>query len=230
MSINIALDAETVFITNSFQGAKRDVLSVDEHLYDQIVMLGIDKNLTDSIKIELTAAVDEHFVETCFNVDKLTSFCVENAVNYLINASPTAYLCNTAYYHMLNKKQNTIFIHIPSIGRMNSDFMKLLIDLFRNWNIVFSKQYPDVNPNSERIFFLYILRILIFILQSTYRTGKCYKKSPLHKKKGDFFIRKMHKKTHLLFLNFCFRKSILFLEKCEKKPYNAKHTRYHKKY
>lgn len=133
------LDTEAFFITNSFQGAKRDILSVDESLYDKIIMFGIDKNLTDSVKIELTAALDGHFLNTCFDVDELAALCRKSDINYSISVSPNEFLCNTAYYYMLNKKQNAIFIHIPSIARMNSDFMKLLIDLFRNWHTAFSE-------------------------------------------------------------------------------------------
>lgn len=70
----------------------------------------------------------------------------------------------------------------------------------------------------------------LYTRQHADRTGKCYKKSPFYKKKGDFFIRKMHKIPHLFRLNFCFCNSFYLLEKCKKMPYNAKHTRYHKKY
>lgn len=127
-----ALNSQALFITNSFQGAKRDVLSVNEELYDSVFMFGIDKSLTDSIKIELSAAVEGDFLDTDFDIEKLTSLCDQSCINYSINNSPAVSLCNTAYYYMLKKKRNTIFIHIPSIGRMNPDFMKLLTDLFAN--------------------------------------------------------------------------------------------------
>ncbi len=125
------LNAEKAFITNSFQGAKRDILSVNETLYDKIIMFESDKNLIDSVKIELTAALDGKLLNTCFDIDELTSLFEINAIKYSINDSPTTFLCNTAYYYMLNKNSNTIFIHIPSIKGMGSELIDKLVFILK---------------------------------------------------------------------------------------------------
>ncbi len=127
-------NAESFFITNSFKGAKRDILSVNETLYDKIVMFGSDKNLIDSVKIELTAALDGKLLNTCFDIDELTSLFEINAIKYSINDSPTTFLCNTAYYYMLNKNPNTIFIHIPSIKYIKYDLIDKLVFMLSDFD------------------------------------------------------------------------------------------------
>lgn len=49
---------------------------------------------------------------------------------YYISKAPTKYLCNAAYYHMLKKNPNTVFIHIPSLKGMNETLMNKLADIF----------------------------------------------------------------------------------------------------
>ena len=55
----------------------------------------------------------------------------DSGVAYTVSDKPTAYLCNAAYYHMLKKNRNTVFIHIPSIKGMNDVLMNQLLRLFQ---------------------------------------------------------------------------------------------------
>ena len=54
----------------------------------------------------------------------------ESNISYYISKAPTKYLCNAAYYHMLKKNPNTVFIHIPSLKGMNETLMNKLADIF----------------------------------------------------------------------------------------------------
>ena len=123
------LEQESVFLTNSFQGLKKD-LSVVNAQFDTVIMFGVDKKLTNHIRIETCAEYNDEFICTSFNIDALERECKKALIAYSISNKPTGYLCNAAYYHMLKKIPNTVFIHIPSIKWMNDEMMKKLICLF----------------------------------------------------------------------------------------------------
>lgn len=123
-----ALNKPFMLLTNSFQGVERDIENINEH-YDAIIMIGVDKDLKSSIRFEKCAEYNGEMQHTDFDIDTLTQKCDTMSIPYHISDKPTKYLCNAAYWHMLRKFPNTIFIHIPSIGKMNPEFMKSLIDL-----------------------------------------------------------------------------------------------------
>lgn len=126
-----ALNRETLLLTNSFQGIERDIGGLC-FPYDSVVMFGVDKTLTNGIKIEGCAEHNGETIYSTFDMNLLTHKCNEVKIPFHILFKPTKYLCNFAYWHMLRKVPNTIFMHIPSIRGMNPDFMKLLIASFRN--------------------------------------------------------------------------------------------------
>ena len=123
-----ALNKPFVLLTNSFQGVERDIVKIKEH-FDAIIMIGIDKSLKNCIRFEKNAKYNGEMLHSDFNTNALTEKCDEMEIPYHISFRPTEYLCNAAYWHMLRKYPNTIFIHIPSIGKMNTKFMQSLIDL-----------------------------------------------------------------------------------------------------
>jgi len=51
-------------------------------------------------------------------------------ISYTVSDKPTRFLCNAAYYHMLKKNPNTVFIHIPSLKGMSIELMNKLIKTF----------------------------------------------------------------------------------------------------
>ena len=53
-------------------------------------------------------------------------------VSYIISDKPSHYLCSAAYYHMIKKNPNTVFVHIPSLKGMNIDLMNKLIKTFND--------------------------------------------------------------------------------------------------
>ena len=54
------INGDKLFLTNSFQGLEKDILSLRTD-YDAIYMLGIDKNLKNSIRIETCANYNGDF-------------------------------------------------------------------------------------------------------------------------------------------------------------------------
>lgn len=123
--------AHYVLLTNSFQGLKKDISSIGSD-YDAVYMFGVDKHLTDKIRIEMCAENNHETVTTSFNTAQLEEQLRAVGISYIISNQPTSYLCNAAYYHMLKKNPNTVFTHIPSLRGMTTEMMQRLIDIFRS--------------------------------------------------------------------------------------------------
>ena len=119
---------DRLFLTNSFQGLEKDILSIKAE-YDVVYMFGVDKNLRNSIRIETCANYNGESVNTSFDILTLEKAIKNSGASYTISNKPTAYLCNAAYYHMLKKNRNTVFIHIPSIKGMNDVLMNKLLNI-----------------------------------------------------------------------------------------------------
>lgn len=116
---------DTIFLTNSFQGLEKNISSAELN-YDAIIMLGSDKNLNNSIRIETCAKYDSEVVYTGFCTDLLVRRFCEGSVAYSFSEKPTEYLCNAAYYQMLKRNPNTVFIHIPSSKGMSEQLLGAL--------------------------------------------------------------------------------------------------------
>jgi hypothetical protein len=121
------LNGAVLFLTNSFQGLERDINTADGN-YDVVYMLGVDKSLKDKIKIETCAEYNGERIFTAFNIPELEKRFT-NKLSCSISNCPTIYLCNAAFYHMLKKNKNTVFIHIPSISGMNNCLKEAIIEL-----------------------------------------------------------------------------------------------------
>ena len=123
------LNCRALFLTNSFAGLEKDISSFDCG-FDTVYMFGIDKNLVDKIRIDLCACYNSEHICTDFDLLPLERKLNESNISYYISKKPTQYLCNAAYYHMLKKNPNTIFIHIPSLKGMNDTLMNKLAEFF----------------------------------------------------------------------------------------------------
>lgn len=123
--------ADYVLLTNSFQGLKKDIFAINRN-YDIVYMFGVDKHLTDKIRIETCAKDDSETLHTDFTISSLEENLRAGEISYTVSNKPTCYLCNAAYYHMLKKNPNTVFIHIPSIEGMTTELMKKFITVFRH--------------------------------------------------------------------------------------------------
>ena len=122
------LCGDKLFLTNSFQGLEKDILSID-FKYDIVYMFGIDKNLKNSIRIETCANYNGELVNTSLDIVTLEKVIKDLGVTYTISSKPTAYLCNAAYYHMLKKNRNTVFIHVPSVKGITDILMNKLLKM-----------------------------------------------------------------------------------------------------
>ena len=121
------LNGTVLFLTNSFQGLERDINTV-ANIYDVVYMLGVDKSLKNKIKIETCAEYNGERIFTEFDISWVKKR-FDNKLSYSISDCPTKYLCNAAFYHMLKKNKNTVFIHIPSIAGVDNCLKEAIIEL-----------------------------------------------------------------------------------------------------
>ena len=123
------IDKNSLFLTNSFTGLEKDITSFDCD-FDTVYMFGIDKNLVNEIRIDLCACYNCEHICTDFYLLPFERKLIESNISYSFSYIPTKYLCNAAYYHMLKKNLNTVFIHIPSLRGMNETLMNRLAEMF----------------------------------------------------------------------------------------------------
>lgn len=124
------IGANYVLLTNSFQGLEKDISSIPSD-YDAAYMFGVDKRLASKIRIEMCATNNHETVTTRFRISQLEEQLKVVGISYTVSNQPTSYLCNAAYYHILMKNPNSIFIHIPSLRGMTPEMMKKLIEFFQ---------------------------------------------------------------------------------------------------
>ena len=123
--------ADYVLLTNSFPGRKRDISSVSCE-YDSVYMFGVDKRLTDRIRIEMCAVNHDETVRTQADISCLEEKLKAREISYVVSDQPADYLCNASYYHMLSKNPKAVFIHIPSLSGMTAEMMKKPVAVFKD--------------------------------------------------------------------------------------------------
>jgi pyrrolidone-carboxylate peptidase len=123
--INSINPKDKIYLTNSFEGIKKDLSNIDLESYDYILMFGINKNLKDKLMIEVKSVSNKVYNNTNINYNKLKEYIKENGINVDVNYNPTQYLCNFAYYGVLSRNSNAVFIHIPGLSKI-TDFEKLV--------------------------------------------------------------------------------------------------------
>ncbi len=102
-------------MTNSYSGLKRDIdkLAAD---YDEVYLFGADKNLTDSFRIEQNAEIEGIQMATILDLSKIAERLAASGIKSTISKTATHYLCNEAYWYLLEKYcGRAALIHIPSI-------------------------------------------------------------------------------------------------------------------
>lgn len=114
---------DKLYLTNSFEGLQREIENQSGE-YDFVIMFGIDKNLKDAVRIELVAEYNGVTVRTKADIEKMKRRLDEAEIPYSISDKPTQYLCNRAYFHMLQKMDGrAALIHIPTVKNMLGDMM-----------------------------------------------------------------------------------------------------------
>ncbi len=118
------LSESPYLLTNSSGGIRKDIELLDNDC-DFLVMFGVDKNLKDIVRIEAVAEMGRDKLTSNLDLSAIsTQLSDEGIANYLCD-KPSHYLCNEAYWLVLRKfGGNAVFIHIPSIKNMNSDFLE----------------------------------------------------------------------------------------------------------
>ena len=110
-----ALPGQHFLLTNSFSRLKKDIDKLPAD-YDAVYLFGVDKNLTDSFRIEQYAAKENARLTTTLDLEAITKRLSDAGINSTISKTPTHYLCNEAYWHLLEKYQGrAVLIHIPTI-------------------------------------------------------------------------------------------------------------------
>ena len=127
-----ALQGEKCFLTNSFGGLKRNIDNVGGE-YDVVYMFGLDKTLRDAVKIEMCAELNTHIIRTAVDLSDVIDKFDKYGIKHIISSYPTHYLCNEAYYHMLDKMNfNAVFFHIPPLKNLSENLHQQLLQVFNS--------------------------------------------------------------------------------------------------
>ena len=117
------LNGDKLFLTNSFDGLARDIQGLTT-AYSEVYMFGIDKNLTDSVRIERRAEQNGYCLNSNLLLENISEKLLANGVKSSISNRPTRHLCNDAYYRMLERVNgNAVFIHIPGIKHLSDELI-----------------------------------------------------------------------------------------------------------
>ena len=119
---------EKLFLTNSLSGLSRDIEKLST-TYSSVFLFGVDKTLVNSVRIEHCAEYCDRFLSSTLPVDQIASNLRSQGLTYAISDNPTHYLCNDAYFRLLDRNNcKVILIHIPSIKNMNQTLLVKIID------------------------------------------------------------------------------------------------------
>ena len=109
-----SFSGQNYLLTNSFDGLKKDIdkLPADN---DAVYLFGVAKDLTDSFRIEQIAEKDGKYLTTKLDLKSISECFSASGIKNTISKVPTHYLCNEAYWHLLEKyKGKAVLIHIPT--------------------------------------------------------------------------------------------------------------------
>ncbi|MBR4731322.1 MAG: GNAT family N-acetyltransferase [Lachnospiraceae bacterium] len=127
------LSREHLLLTNSRDGLKKDVDSVRGE-YDQVIMFGVDKTLTSTVRIERVAAWDGERIVSKLNLNQLKDSLGAAGIQAVISENPTAYLCNDAYWQALHKfSGKAVFIHVPTMRHADEIFAEKVRRAVLTW-------------------------------------------------------------------------------------------------
>ncbi len=109
-----SFSGQNYLLTNSFDGLKKDIDKLPAE-YDAVYLFGVDKDLTDSFRIEQIAEKDGKYLTTKLDLKSISDCFSASGIKNTISKVPTHYLCNEAYWHLLEKYEGkAVLIHIPT--------------------------------------------------------------------------------------------------------------------
>ena len=121
-------ESDKLFLTNSFDGLRKDIVNFDCDDYSSVVMFGLDTELKDNVRIEVCAKNDGKILNTALNVTEISRTFSANGVLNVVSDKTAVSLCNYAYYLMLEKVSGrAIFIHIPPQKFLTEELKKNII-------------------------------------------------------------------------------------------------------
>ena len=121
------VSGEKIFLTNSFEGLRNDIANIVDQ-YDLVVMFGLDTSLKDMVRIEHVAHYNGVDEKTKIDCGAISRHMEEYLIPCTVSEIPTNYLCNAAYFYMLQKVAGkAVFIHIPSLKNMSEHTMEKIV-------------------------------------------------------------------------------------------------------
>lgn len=122
------IPGQKLFLTNSFDGLKKDIMNVTEQ-YGLVVMFGLDTRLKDTVRIEKVAEWENERIITQVDCDAICKSMVTSGIPCVVSNIPTRYLCNAAYFHMLQKfSGKVVFVHVPSLKNMSGSMVCKILE------------------------------------------------------------------------------------------------------
>ena len=110
-----SLPGQHILLTNSYAGLKRDIDKISTE-HEEVYLFGADKSLSDSFRIERYAEKKGRRLVTVLDSNRLAERLSVSGIKSTISKDPTHYLCNEAYWHLLEKyRGRAVLIHIPTI-------------------------------------------------------------------------------------------------------------------
>lgn len=120
-------EGDRLLLTNSFGGLRRDIEGVTKE-YGAAFMFGLDKRLKKSVRIEVCAKKDGERLQTALDFSSAAAAFNAEGLDCLVSADPTNYLCNDAYFYMLERLGGrALFFHIPPVRYMTEDMYKAAV-------------------------------------------------------------------------------------------------------
>ena len=109
------LSGQHSLLTNSYAGLKRDIDKLIADC-DEVYLFGVDKSLSDSFRIEQYAEKEGKQLATILDLDMIEKRISASDIKCTISKKATHYLCNEAYWYLLEKYNGrAVLIHIPTI-------------------------------------------------------------------------------------------------------------------
>ena len=121
------ISGQKLFLTNSFVGLEQDIMSIKDD-YDLVIMLGLDTSLRETLRIEYVAESEGIERTTEIDCDEICRCLAAKDISCFVSKTPTRYLCNAAYFHMLQKVSGkAVFIHVPSLKNMSEKMAEKIV-------------------------------------------------------------------------------------------------------
>ena len=125
-----SLSKDPYLLTNSFDGLKRDIENLSGEL-DRVFLFGVDKTLTDSIRIEKTAEKNGLRLQTVLDLNDIIDQMKKHNIKYRLADNPTRFFCNDAYWQLLSKYSGrALLIHIPTVKYFDDELLGRLHKAF----------------------------------------------------------------------------------------------------